>query len=101
VVTRKAQSLFEERRADVVFIIPAGMTLHAAEQFRGSGIAQQPNNMNAIVAELAVLTAINVSAVLAAQNAVKHWPSTCFGCRKTGYRSSPETAQSINRRANV
>ena len=55
VVTREeAESLFEERRADVVFIIPAGIDLDSLQ--RGSAeveLLQQPNNMNATIAERA------------------------------------------------
>ena len=55
----EAQSLFDERRADVVLIIPAG--IDAASLQSGSAeveLLQQPNNMNAIVAQRAVSTAI-------------------------------------------
>src|ERR1041384_3041519 len=55
----EAQSQFDERRAEVVLIIPAGIDSAALEN--GSAqveLLQQPNNINATVAERAVLTAI-------------------------------------------
>jgi len=69
-----AQSRFDERRAAAVFIIPAGIDAEALQA--GSAeveLLQQPNNINATVAERAVLTAIRrvSSSVSAAQNAVK------------------------------
>jgi ABC-type Na+ efflux pump permease subunit len=74
VVTRKeAQSQFDDRRADAVFFIPAGMDIEALQN--GSAeveLLQQPNNINATVAERAILTALRrvSSSVSAAQNAV-------------------------------
>jgi ABC-2 type transport system permease protein len=74
VATRdEAQSQFDERRASAVFIIPAGIDIASLQD--GSAeveLLQQPNNINATVAERAVLTAIRrvSSAVSAAQNAV-------------------------------
>lgn len=68
-----AQDQFDNRRASAVFIIPAGLDLTALQS--GSAeveLLQQPNNLDATVAERAILTAIrNVSsAISAAQNAV-------------------------------
>jgi len=68
-----AQKQFDDRRADAVFIIPAGMDIAALQS--GSAeveLLQQPNNINATVAERAVQTAIRrvSSAVSAAQNAI-------------------------------
>lgn len=74
VTTRdEAQSQFDERRASAVFIIPAGINLDALQS--GSAeveMLQQPNNLNATIAERAVLTAIRrvSSSISAAQNAV-------------------------------
>jgi ABC-2 type transport system permease protein len=74
-VTREeAQNLFNERRASAVFIIPAGIDIDSLQN--GSAeveFLQQPNNLDATVAERAVLTAIRrvSSAISAAQNAVK------------------------------
>src|SRR5512138_3057842 len=74
-ITRaEAQTEFDNRRADVVLIIPAGIR---AESLQKGGaqveLLQQPNNMDATVAERAVLTAIRTvsSSLSAAQNAVK------------------------------
>ena len=70
----EAQSQFDERRASAVFIIPAGIDFKSLQN--GSAeveLLQQPNNINATVAERAVLTAIRrvSSAISAAQNAVQ------------------------------
>jgi ABC-2 type transport system permease protein len=74
VVSRKeAEGQFDSRRASAVFIIPANIYI---ESLQGSSaeveIRQQPNNLNATIAERAVLTAIRTvsSAISAAQNAV-------------------------------
>ena len=74
VVTREeAQVLFDNRRASAVFIIPAGIDIESLQS--GSAqveLLQQPNNLDATVAERAVLTAIRrvSSSISAAQNAV-------------------------------
>ena len=74
VTTRQdAQSQFDERRATTVFIIPAGLDLQALQN--GSAqveLLQQPNNLDALVAERAVQTAIRrvSSSISAAQTAV-------------------------------
>src|SRR5215213_10960345 len=74
VTTREdAQKQFDDRRASAVFIIPAGIDietlLHGSAEVE---LLQQPNNMDATVAERAILTAIRwvSSSVSAAQNAV-------------------------------
>jgi ABC-2 type transport system permease protein len=69
----EAQSEFDDRSADAVFFIPAGLDLAALQA--GSAqveLLQQPNNLNATIAERAISTAIRrvSSAVSAAQNAV-------------------------------
>jgi len=75
VVTRaEAQSQFDDRRADAVFIIPAGVDIEALQN--GSAqveMLQQPSNLNAGIAQRAILTAIRrvSSSVSAAQNAVR------------------------------
>jgi len=75
VVTREeAQKQFDDRRADAVFIIPAGIDIASLQNSSAQvELLQQPNNINATVAERAVFTAIRrvSSAVSAAQNAVK------------------------------
>jgi ABC-2 type transport system permease protein len=107
VVTREeAQSLFEERRADVVFIIPAGIDVASLQNSSAEvELLQQPNNMNAIVAERAVLTAIRrvSSSISAAQNAVEQHeaiqPFASDAEKQAYFESSLETAQSIQQGA--
>ena len=68
-VTRdEAQSQFDDRRADVVFIIPTSLDLASVQSDAAEAeLLQQPNNINAIIAERAVLTAIRrVSSSIAA-----------------------------------
>ena len=98
----EAQSQFDQRQAEVVFIIPAGIDINSLQA--GSAqveLLQQPNNINATVAERAVLTAIRrvSSAVSAAQNAVKQResirPFASDSERQSYFESSLETAQSI------
>ena len=107
VVTREeAESLFEERRADVVFIIPAGIDLDSLQ--RGSAeveLLQQPNNMNATIAERAVLTAIRrvSSAISAAQNAVSQresiQPFASDTDKQAYFEASLNTAQTLQQDA--
>lgn len=103
VVTREeAQSQFDDRRADAVFFIPAGLDLAALQ--RGSAqveLLQQPNNLNATVAERAISTAIRrvSSAVSAAQNAVSQresrQPFASDAEKQTYFESSLTLAQTI------
>ena len=103
VATREeAQSLFDERRADVLFIIPAGIDIDSLQ--RGSAeveLLQQPNNMNATIAERAVSTAIRrvSSSISAAQNAVRQresmQPFASEAEKQAYFESSLETAQAI------
>jgi ABC-2 type transport system permease protein len=107
VTTRaNAQKQFEDRRASAVFIIPAGVNIESLQQ--GSAevdLLQQPNNMNATVAQRAVLTAIRrvSSSVAAAQNAVRQreqkQPYASAAERQTYFESSLEVAQKIQRGA--
>jgi ABC-2 type transport system permease protein len=107
VVTRaEAQSRFDDRRADAVFFIPSGINVESLQN--GSAeveLLQQPNNINATVAERAVLTAIRrvSSSVAAAQNAVKQrearQPFASEAERQAFFESSLELAQSIQRDA--
>ena len=55
ILTREeAQSRFDERRADVVLIIPAGTDVQSLQNTSASlELLQQPNNINATVAERA------------------------------------------------
>ncbi|HEY9529347.1 MAG TPA: ABC transporter permease, partial [Anaerolineales bacterium] len=106
-VTREeAQDLFDERRADVVFIIPAGIDIDSLQ--RGSAeveLLQQPNTMNAIVAERAVLTAIRrvSSSISAAQNAVSQresiQPFASDAGKQAYFESSLKTAQILQQEA--
>ncbi len=74
VVSREeAQSQFDDRRADAVFFIPAGIDLSSLQSRSAEvELLQQPNNLNATVARRALFTAIRrvSSAISAAQNAV-------------------------------
>ena len=73
-VTRaEAVSQFEERRVTAVFIIPAGIDTESLQNGAAEvELLQQPNNIDATIAQRAVLTAIRrvSSAFSAAQNAV-------------------------------
>ena len=102
----EAQSQFDDRRADVVFIIPAGINLKSLQKGEaGVELLQQPNDMDATVAERAVLTAIRrvSSSVSAAQNAVKQreaiQPFTSDAEKQAFFESSLEMAQSIQKDA--
>ena len=103
VVTREeADSEFDERSASAVFIIPAGIDIASLQN--GSAeveLLQQPNNIDATVAERAVLTAIRrvSSAISAAQNAVNQrepiQPFTSEAEKQAYFESSLEMAQSL------
>ncbi len=99
-----AQDQFDQRRASTVFIIPAGMDLAQLEN--GSAqveLLQQPNNMNAIVAERAVLTAIRrvSSSISAAQTAVRQrqsiQPFASDSEKQTYFEASLKLAQDIQK----
>lgn len=103
---QEAQSQFDERRASAVFIMPAGLQVESLQA--GSAeveLLQQPNNMNATVAERAVRTAIRrvSSGVSAAQNAVSQreaiQPFTTEEEKQVYFERALETAQSIQRDA--
>jgi ABC-2 type transport system permease protein len=98
----EAQKQFDDRRASAVFIIPSGIDLESLQN--GSAeveLLQQPNNLNATIAERAVLTAIRrvSSAISAAQNAVKQRESKqSFASeaeRQAYFETSLELAQNI------
>ncbi|HLO13367.1 MAG TPA: ABC transporter permease [Anaerolineales bacterium] len=107
VTTREAaQNQFDDRRAEVVLIIPAGVDIQSLQQ--GSAevkLLQQPNNINATVAERAILTAIRrvSSSVSAAQNSVKQretiQPFASDKEKQTYFESSLKLAQSIQKDA--
>jgi len=67
----EAETEFSERRASSVLFIPAGFSLDSDE--RGLELKQQPNNLNAMVAERAVLAAMGRvgSALTIAENSVR------------------------------
>jgi ABC-2 type transport system permease protein len=98
----EAQDQFDERRASAVLFIPAGLD---AASLQGGTVEvemlQQPNNLNATLAERAVLTAIRrvSSAVSAAQNAVQQreqiQPFASDAERQAYFASSLEIAQTI------
>ena len=103
VLTREeAQSQFDDRRADAVFFIPTGIDIASLQS--GSAeveLLQQPNNLNASVAERAILTAIRrvSSAVSAAQTAVRQreakQPFASEAEKQAYFESSLELAQTI------
>jgi ABC-2 type transport system permease protein len=106
VAREQAQNLFDERRADVVLIIPAGMDIAALQD--GSAeveLRQQPNNLNATVAERAVLTAIRrvSSSISAAQNAVQQresmQPFASEAEKQEYFETSLDLAQTIQAEA--
>ncbi|NWG08240.1 MAG: ABC transporter permease [Chloroflexi bacterium] len=101
-----AQDQFDNRRASAVFIIPVGIDIASLQN--GSAeveLLQQPNNLNATVAERAIQTAILrvSSAVSAAQSAVrqreaKH-PFASESEKQAYFESSLELAQNIQKDA--
>ncbi|MEW6285122.1 MAG: ABC transporter permease [Chloroflexota bacterium] len=103
VVTRsEAMEQFDQRRASAVFIIPAGVDIASLQS--GSAeveMLQQPNNLNATIAERAVLTAIRrvSSSISAAQNAVQQreakQPFATEVEKQAYFESSLELAQNI------
>lgn len=98
----EADGQFDDRRASAVFIIPAGIDIESLQN--GSAeveLLQQPNNLNATIAERAVLTAIRRvgSSISAAQNAVNvreaKQPFATEADRQTYFEDSLKLAQSI------
>jgi ABC-2 type transport system permease protein len=98
----EAEGQFDDRRASVVFIIPAGIDIASLQN--GSAeveLLQQPNNLNATIAERAVSTAIRrvSSSISAAQNAVKareaKQPFADEAEKQAYFESSLKLAQSI------
>jgi ABC-2 type transport system permease protein len=99
VAREEAESQFDDRRASVVFMIPAGIDMQ-----NGTAeveLLQQPNNLNATIAERAVLTAIRrvSSSISAAQNAVyvreAKQPFASDAEKQTYFEDSLAMAQSI------
>jgi len=103
ILTRaEAQEQFDDRRADAVFFIPAGIDIESLQNSSAEvELLQQPNNINATIAERAVLTAIRrvSSAISAAQNAVsvreEKQPFIDSAEKQTYFESSLKMAQSI------
>ncbi len=103
VLTRaEAQEQFDDRSADAVFFIPAGINIESLQNSSAEvELLQQPNNINATIAERAVLTAIRrvSSAISAAQNAVSareaKQPFASDAEKQTYFESSLEMAQTI------
>ena len=102
VTLEEAQNLFDERRASAVFIIPMGIDTDSLQN--GSvevEFLQQPNNLDATVAERAVLTAIRrvSSAISAAQNAGRQretiQPFASEAERQAYFETSLDLAQRI------
>ena len=106
-VTRaEAESQFEERRATAVFIIPAGIDIASLQNGTAEvELLQQPNNIDATIAQRAVLTAIRrvSSAFSAAQNAVSQRESKqAFASdseKQAYFESSLQLAQSLQQDA--
>jgi ABC-2 type transport system permease protein len=106
-VTREeAQNLFDERRADVVLIIPAGRDIESLQNNSAEvELLQQPNNLNATVAERAVSTAIRrvSSSISAAQTAVEQresiQPFASDTEKQSYFEASLALAQDIQRDA--
>ena len=106
-VTRaEANSQFEERRATAVLIIPAGIDIEVLQSGTAEvELLQQPNNIDATIAQRAVLTAIRKvsSAFSAAQNAVRQRESKqAFASdseKQAYFESSLQMAQSLQRDA--
>ncbi|MDQ3007004.1 MAG: ABC transporter permease [Chloroflexota bacterium] len=107
VVTRaEAESQFEERRATAVFIIPAGVDIESLQNGTAEvELLQQPNNIDATIAQRAVLTAIRrvSSAFSAAQNAVSQreskQPFASDSEKQAYFESSLQMAQSLQQDA--
>lgn len=107
VVTRgEGQKQFDERRASALFILPADLDVAALNA--GSAeveLLQQPNNLNAVVAERAILTAIRSvsSAVSAANNAIrqreKQAPFADQAEKQAYFAQSLETARQLQANA--
>jgi len=102
----EAQKQFDDRRAEVVFIIPDGTDISSLQS--GSAqveLLQQPNNLSATIAERAVQTAIRrvSSAISAAQNAVQQRetikPFISDAKKQAYFESSLEMAQKIQKDA--
>lgn len=107
IVTREsAEEQFNQRRASTLFIIPAGLDVAALQA--GTAIVdlrQQPNNLNATIAERAIQTALRrvSSAIGAANNAVaQREKSIQFGSeteKQTYFDQALKNAQDLQENA--
>lgn len=102
----EAQNQFDTRRASAVLIIPPGIDSQSLQEGTAEiSILQQPNNINATIAERAVLTAIRKvsSSVSAAQNAVNvrevKQPFVSEAEKQVYFENSLKLAQSIQAEA--
>ncbi len=99
----EADGQFDDRRASAVFIIPAGIDIESLQNGSSAEVEllQQPNNLNATIAERAVLTAIRRvnSSISAAQNEVNvreaKQPFATEADKQIYFEDSLELAQSI------
>jgi ABC-2 type transport system permease protein len=107
IVTREeAEKLFDDRRAEVVLFLPAGLSSDSI--INGTAnveLLQQPNNMNALAVRQAVSTAIRrvSSSFSAAQNAVREReqraPFASDAQKQQFFEAALETAQAIQQDA--
>ena len=98
----EAQNQFDQRRASSVLIIPAGIDIASLQNASAEvELLQQPNNLNATIAERAILTAIRrvSSAISAAQDAVgireAKQPFASDAEKQAYFESSLDLAQNI------
>ena len=98
----EAQRLFDDRRAEVVFMIPAGLDFASIQNGAAEvELLQQPNNINASIAQRALLTAIRrvSSSISAAQSAVRQresiQPFSSEAEKRSYFEASLATAQSL------
>lgn len=107
VVTRaEGQDQFDQRRATALFILPVNLEVAALQAGTAEvELLQQPNNINATVAERAILTAIRSvsSAVSAANTAVsqreKQTPFATAAEKQAYFDEALKTAQQLQTEA--
>ncbi|MBN1937333.1 MAG: ABC transporter permease [Anaerolineae bacterium] len=96
---KEAEREFSERRVSTVLFIPAGFDLDRVEV--GLELQQQPNNLNALVAERAVQAALSrvSSAMTIAQNSVEEAEKACAFAsdaeRQSYFAAALEKAQTL------
>jgi ABC-2 type transport system permease protein len=106
VTAEVAEAQFSQRRASTLFIIPAGLDLTALKTGTAEAeLRQQPNNLNAMVAERAIQTALRrvSSAIGAANTAVsqreKKQPFASETEKQAYFDQSLKTAQELQETA--